>query len=45
MSSISLGRDVLAATDDDVLLAVGDGQMPLGVELADIAALAPSASW
>ena len=38
-----LRRDVLAAGgDDQVLLAVGDAQEALGVELADVAGVQPA---
>jgi hypothetical protein len=37
------GGDVLAAPDDDVLLAVGDDQVSVGVEAADIAGPEPAA--
>jgi hypothetical protein len=37
------GGDVLPAPDDDVLLAVGDDQVPVGVEAADIAGPEPAA--
>ena len=35
------GRDVLAAADDHVLLAVDDGQVPLGVQRPAVAGVEP----
>ena len=40
--STSLGIDVEAARDDHVLLAVGDVQVALGVDVADVAGVQPA---
>src|SRR3546814_4561180 len=36
-----LRRDILAAANDDILLAVGDEQIALGIEPADVAGAVP----
>src|SRR3546814_20744526 len=38
-----LRRDILAAANDDILLAVGDEQIALGIEPADVAGAVPAA--
>ena len=39
------GRDVLAAADDQVLLAAGDEQVAVLVQVADVAGVQPAVDW